>query len=80
MRWPRRPRNQTATEVTFLAPSDGDGPPWAPNGIDLAATVRLALEDADLDADRLHVLPFPLYQWRQAYVRGLASLVASART
>lgn len=42
---------------------------------DLAATVRQALLDADLDADRLRVLPFPLYQWRQAYVSGLAVLI-----
>ena len=42
---------------------------------DLAVTVRQALDDADLDADRLHVLPFPLYQWRRAYIRGLADVI-----
>ena len=42
---------------------------------DLAATVRQAMEDADLGRDRLHVLPFPLYQWRNEYVRGLAALI-----
>lgn len=42
---------------------------------DLAPTVRQALRDADLDDDRLRVLPFPLYQWRAEYVRGLAALV-----
>lgn len=42
---------------------------------DLAATVRQAMDDADLDRDRLHVLPFPLYQWRNDFVRGLAALV-----
>lgn len=42
---------------------------------DLGATVRQAMEDADLDRDRLHVLPFPLYQWRTDYVRGLAALI-----
>ena len=42
---------------------------------DLAATVRQAIEDADLDRNRLHVLPFPLYQWRTDYVRSLAALI-----
>ena len=42
---------------------------------DIAATVRQALEDAELDAERLRVLPFPLYQWRRDYVRGLAALL-----
>jgi hypothetical protein len=45
---------------------------------DLAPTVRQALRDADLDADGLRVLPFPLYQWRAEYVRGLAALIAEA--
>ena len=42
---------------------------------DLEATVRQALQDADLGADRFRVLPFPLYQWRSAYVQGLADLI-----
>ena len=42
---------------------------------DLAATVRQAMEDADLERDRLHILPFPLYQWRTDYVRGLTALI-----
>ena len=42
---------------------------------DLRATVRHALQAADLDAERLRVLPFPLYQWRRDYVRGLAALL-----
>lgn len=42
---------------------------------DLAPTARQALQDAGLEADRLRVLPFPLYQWRSDYVRGLAALV-----
>ena len=46
---------------------------------DLAPTVRQALEDAGLDADRLRVLPFPLYQWRTDYVRGLAALVRDGK-
>jgi predicted transcriptional regulator len=45
----------------------------------LAATVRQALQDAELDIDRLRVLPFPLYQWRTEYVNGLAALVRDAR-
>ncbi len=40
---------------------------------DLAATVRQALQDADIDIERLRVLPFPLYQWRGEYVRGLTA-------
>ena len=43
----------------------------------LAPTVRQALEEADLSLERLVVLPFPLYQWRADYVRGLAAVVAS---
>lgn len=42
---------------------------------DLAATVRQAMGDADLEAERLRVLPFPLYQWRSEFIRGLAELV-----
>lgn len=42
---------------------------------DLASTVRQALQDADINGDRLRVLPFPLYQWRGDYVRGLAAVV-----
>lgn len=44
---------------------------------DLAATVRQAMEDAELDTERLRVLPFPLYQWRRDFVRGLARLVGN---
>lgn len=46
---------------------------------DLAATVRRALLDAGLGVDRLRVLPFPLYQWRREYVRGLADVIAQMR-
>ncbi len=46
---------------------------------DLAPTVRQALQDADIDVDRLRVLPFPLYQWRDAYVRGLAAMLGDER-
>jgi hypothetical protein len=42
---------------------------------DLAPTVRKAVEDAGIGADRLRVLPFPLYQWRAEYIRGLAALI-----
>ena len=42
---------------------------------DLGPTVGHALQDAGLDADRLRVLPFPLYQWRRDYVEGLAGLI-----
>lgn len=42
---------------------------------DIGATVRQALNDAALPADRLHVVPFPLYQWRRAFVSGLADVV-----
>lgn len=43
---------------------------------DLAAPVRQALRDGGLDPKCFHVLPFPLYQWRTQYVRGLARLLA----
>ncbi len=46
---------------------------------DLAPSVRQALQDADIDVDRLRVLPFPLYQWRDAYVRGLAAVLGDER-
>ena len=42
---------------------------------DLSAIVRAAVDEAGLSEDRLSVLPFPLYQWRAEYVRGLASLL-----
>lgn len=42
---------------------------------DLAAAVRQAMDDVDLLKDRLHVLPFPLYQWRRDYVSGLTALL-----
>jgi hypothetical protein len=41
----------------------------------LGATVRQAMTEAGLSVDRLHVLPFPLYQWRRHYIFGLASLL-----
>jgi hypothetical protein len=42
---------------------------------DLGPTVKQALADAGLSSERLTVLPFPLYQWRADYVRGLAQLI-----
>ena len=42
---------------------------------DLAAAVRQALQDAELEVDRLRVRPFPLYQWRAEYLSGLAGLL-----
>lgn len=42
---------------------------------DLAAPVRAAMQEAGLAADRLTVLPFPLYQWRLQYTRGLAEVI-----
>lgn len=41
----------------------------------LAAVVREAMSAAHLPANRLHVLPFPLYQWRTEYVAGLARVL-----
>lgn len=41
----------------------------------LAAVVREAMSAAHLSAQRLHVLPFPLYQWRTEYVAGLAGVL-----
>ena len=41
----------------------------------LVARAEQALEEANLDTDRLHVLPFPLYQWRREYVDGLSDLI-----
>ena len=41
---------------------------------DLGPSVAEALREAGLDADRLRVLPFPLYQWRNEYVQGLAEI------
>lgn len=38
----------------------------------LEPMVRTAMSSADLAPERLVVLPFPLYQWREAYVDGLA--------
>lgn len=40
----------------------------------LAAVVREAMTAAHLPAHRLHVLPFPLYQWRAEYVAGLSGV------
>lgn len=41
----------------------------------LEPAVRSAFETAAIGGDRLHVLPFPLYQWRAEYVAGLAQLL-----
>lgn len=46
---------------------------------DLSVTVRAAVDAAGLSEDRFSVLPFPLYQWRAEYVRGLASLLGGRR-
>ncbi len=43
----------------------------------LAATVRLALDEAGIPSDRLRVLPFPLYQWRAEYVESLSRLLSA---
>lgn len=40
----------------------------------LAAVVRDAMSAAHLPAEQLHVLPFPLYQWRAEYVAQLSAL------
>ncbi len=40
----------------------------------LAAVVREAMSAAHLPPDRLHVLPFPLYQWRSEYVARLSGV------
>lgn len=40
----------------------------------LAAVVRDAMSAAHLPHERLHLLPFPLYQWRAEYVVMLSSL------
>jgi hypothetical protein len=45
---------------------------------DLEAPVRRAMEMAGESADRLCVLPFPLYQWREVFVTGLAALLQAA--
>lgn len=41
---------------------------------DLSAVVRRAMADAGAPVDRLRVVPFPLYQWRREFVRGLAEV------
>lgn len=40
----------------------------------LGPIVREAMNDAQVPPDRLHVLPFPLYQWRAQYVAQLSAL------
>ena len=40
----------------------------------LAAVAREAVSAAHLPAEQLHVLPFPLYQWRAEYVAQLSAL------
>ncbi|HUG94869.1 MAG TPA: hypothetical protein VMK30_01865 [Pleomorphomonadaceae bacterium] len=42
---------------------------------DLEAPVRRAMDMARAPVDRLVVLPFPLYQWREVFVSGLAAVV-----
>ena len=42
----------------------------------LEPVVRSAMVSAQIDLGRLHVLPFPLYQWRKDYVSGLAAILA----
>lgn len=46
----------------------------------LEPTVRAAMDAAGIGVDRLVGLPFPLYQWREAYVAGLAEVFAGGRT
>ena len=46
----------------------------------LEPVTRSATISAGLEPDRLVVLPFPLYQWRAAYVEGLASVFADIRS
>jgi hypothetical protein len=41
----------------------------------LAPAIRQAMHAAGVHLDRLHVLPFPLYQWRREYVDGLSEIV-----
>lgn len=41
----------------------------------LATVVRHAMQSAELPPERVHALPFPLYQWRAEYIRGLSALV-----
>lgn len=41
---------------------------------DLAPLVRRAMAAAQVPLERLHVLPFPLYQWRREFVKGLAAV------
>lgn len=45
----------------------------------LETLVRHAMQSAELPPERLHVLPFPLYQWRAEYVQGLAEVVRRVR-
>jgi predicted transcriptional regulator len=44
----------------------------------LEHAVGVAMDAAGISLDRLRVLPFPLYQWRSAYVSGLADLLTTA--
>jgi hypothetical protein len=45
----------------------------------LESTLRQAAKDADLEVSRLRFLPFPLYQWRAEYIRGLAELIGGLK-
>jgi hypothetical protein len=40
----------------------------------LESVVRSAMDSAGISLDRLVALPFPLYQWREEYVKGLARI------
>jgi hypothetical protein len=74
-RLPGRPRKAAVGKrVTDLAETLRDANPDIVVAIkrDLASSVRDAMTRAGIDLDRLAVLPFPLYQWRREYVRGLA--------
>lgn len=46
---------------------------------DLGSAVRQAMHEADVPLNRLHILPFPLYQWRRDYVQRLSQLVRDRR-
>jgi predicted transcriptional regulator len=43
-------------------------------------TVRAAADRAGIPPDAVHVLPFPLYQWREQFVTGLTNLLQGVGT